>query len=146
MSTDSLHIVCPACLAVNRVPLSRLEAAPRCGGCHGALFLGRPMSVDEAGFQRLIERSDQPVLVDFWAPWCAPCRGMAAHLDAAAQKLEPHVRVAKIDVEAHQVIGARHNIRSLPTLAVFHGGQEISRHQGAIGAGEIVRFTAEALR
>ncbi|GMU43914.1 MAG: thioredoxin TrxC [Xanthomonadales bacterium] len=145
MSEPSLHIVCPSCLSTNRVPLARLEARPQCGRCKSALFQGRPLEVDAEGFRRLREHSEQPVLVDFWAPWCGPCLQMAPQLAAATQRLEPQLRVAKVDVQAQQDIGAELRIQSIPTLALFHGGREIARTQGAMGAMEIVRFVAEAL-
>ncbi|MCB1602685.1 MAG: thioredoxin TrxC [Xanthomonadales bacterium] len=143
--SESLHIICPACQSKNRVPLDRLEAGPVCGRCKQPLFRGKPVEVDSTGFRRLIEHSEQPVLVDFWAPWCGPCVSMAPQLAAATTRLEPQVRVAKIDIQAHQDIGAEFRIQSIPTLALFHGGREIARQQGAIGANDIVRFAAEAL-
>lgn len=145
MSEESLHIVCPSCLSTNRVPLARLEAHPQCGRCKAALFQGRPLEVDAEGFRRLIEHSEQPVLVDFWAPWCGPCVQMAPQYAAATQRLEPQLRVAKLDVQAHQEVAAALRIQSIPTLALFHGGREIARTQGALGAMDIVRFAAEAL-
>lgn len=142
----TLNIVCPHCAATNRVPVERLEQAPVCGRCKERLFVGKPLDADEASFQHLIERSDQPVLVDFWAPWCGPCVQMAPQLAAATTRLEPHVRVVKVDVQAQQNVGAALGIQSIPTLALFHGGREIARTQGAMGAGAIVQFAAEALR
>lgn len=144
--TDSLHIICPACLSKNRVPVAGLEDHPVCGRCKVPLFQGNPMEVDSAGFQRLIEQSDQPVLVDFWAPWCGPCVSMAPQLKAATSRLEPQVRVAKIDIQAHQDIAATWRIQSIPTLALFHGGREVTRTQGSMSAHDIVRFAAESLR
>lgn len=144
--TDTLNIVCPSCAATNRVPLARLQQAPICGRCKQALFQGKPLDVDAQGFKHLIEHSEQPVLVDFWAPWCSPCVQMAPQLAAATTRLEPQVRVVKVDVQAQAAIGSEYGIQSIPTLALFHGGREIARTQGAMPAGEIVRFAAEALR
>ncbi len=144
MSQDLL-IVCPSCQSKNRVPVERLEANPVCGRCKAALFQGHPVEVDGAGLQRLIEASDQPVLVDFWAPWCGPCVQMAPQLAAATTRLEPQIRVAKVDIQAHQEVGGIHRVQSIPTLALFHGGREIARRQGSVGAMEIVRFVAEAV-
>jgi thioredoxin 2 len=143
---NSLHVVCPGCGATNRLPVARLEQAPSCGRCKAPLYRGEPVELDAAAFDHLLARSEQPVLIDFWAPWCQPCLSMAPQYKAATARLEPHVRVAKIDIEAHPVIAQRHRIQSIPTLALFHGGREIARTQGAMGAGDIVRFAAEALR
>ena len=138
-------IICPSCQSKNRVPVEKLEARPVCGRCKEPLFQGHPVELDSAGFQRMVEHSEQPVLVDFWAPWCGPCVQMAPQLAAATQRLEPQVRVIKVDIEANQDVGAAHRVQSIPTLAVFHGGREIARRQGAVGAMEIVRFVAVAV-
>ena len=143
--SDSRHIVCPHCHAVNRVPAARLEQNPKCGQCHQPLFSGHPVALTAATFARHIERSDIPVLVDFWAPWCGPCKMMAPQFEQAARLLEPRVRLAKADTEAEQTLGAQYGIRSIPTLALFSGGREIARQPGARGAQEIVRWVQAQL-
>lgn len=139
--SEPLHIVCPHCQAVNRLPPGRLDAAPNCGKCHRALFDGKPVEVNEAAFRKHLERNDIPVLVDFWAPWCGPCKMMAPHYAQAATQLEPRVRVLKVDTDSEQALGARYNIRSIPTLALFRGGREIARQAGAMNASGIVQWT-----
>jgi len=141
MSTEPLHVVCPHCHTTNRVAPAALASAPDCGKCHRPLFTGHPLALDdEAAFDKHIARSQLPVLVDFWAPWCGPCRAMAPQFEAAAQQLEPQVRLAKVNTEAVQGLAARYNIRSIPTLALFVNGREVARQPGAMGAADIVRW------
>jgi len=137
---DALHVVCPNCDGVNRVPAARLGQQPNCGQCHRSLFTAHPVELTQASFARHISRSDIPVLVDFWAPWCGPCKTMAPHFARAAQLLEPGVRLAKVDTDTAPGIGSRYGIRSIPTLILFHGGREVVRQAGMMGTQDIVRW------
>jgi thioredoxin 2 len=145
--SDSKHIVCPHCHTTNRVKAQDMGNAPDCGKCHQPLFTAHPAELDEAAFDRHISRNDIPVLVDFWAPWCGPCRMMAPAYEQAAAQLEPRVRVVKVNTEEAQNLGARFNIRSIPTLALFQGGREVARQAGAMrSAADIVRWTQSQIK
>jgi len=144
--SEALHIVCPQCDAVNRLAAERLLDAPVCGKCAQALFNGRPLDVDSARFSKHVARNDIPVLVDFWAEWCGPCKMMAPHYAQAAQRLEPKVRLLKVDTERSQDLSAQFNIRSIPTLALFRGGREVARQAGAMDAGRLVAWVESQIR
>jgi thioredoxin 2 len=138
--SDPKHIVCPHCDAVNRVPADKLDANPTCGKCKQPLFTGQPIELDQGNFMRHIGNSDIPVLVDFWAPWCGPCKMMAPAFAQAAQMLESQMRLVKLDTEQAQQLAAQFNIRSIPTLALFKGGREVARQAGAMDARGIVAW------
>lgn len=143
--TDLTRVSCTACAAVNRVPSSRLADAPICGRCKAALFTAAPIELDQAAFGRFLADNDLPILVDFWAPWCGPCVQMAPTFHAAAAKLEPRMRLVKLDTEQSPQLSAQLNIRSIPTLAVFVKGREISRQSGALPGPQLMQFAAQSV-
>ena len=142
---DSLKVACPHCHALNRVPNQRLTDSPTCGKCHEPLFTGHPVALGVDSFAAHQNRSDVPLLVDFWAPWCGPCLMMAPAFEAAAVQLEPRVRLAKVDTQSEPTLGQQFGIRSIPTLVLFRQGRELARQAGAMGAADIVRWTRQFL-
>lgn len=143
--SEPLHIVCPHCASINRVPAERLEQKPQCGHCHQPLFTGHPIELTSANFESHIRRSAVPLVVDFWASWCGPCQMMAPHFQRAALELEPRIRLAKVNTDEQQALGAQFAIRSIPTMVLFKEGREMARHSGAMSSSDIVRWIRSQL-
>ncbi|HEX8962941.1 MAG TPA: thioredoxin TrxC [Rhodocyclaceae bacterium] len=144
--SEALIVVCPHCHSPNRVPPERLGEGGSCGKCKQQLFAGAPLELDAASFDRHVGRSDLPVIVDFWAPWCGPCRSMAPAFAQAASQLEPSYRLAKVNTEEAGELAARYGIRSIPTLVAFRGGREVARQSGAMDAASLVRWIRNSVR
>ena len=137
-----MELACPVCAAVNRVPDDRLAERPNCGKCHSPLLPGKPVDLSSASFDTFVSRSGLPVVVDFWASWCGPCKMMAPVFAQTAGELATRARFAKVETEAEQGLAARYGIRSIPTLAIFRNGQEIARQAGALDGANLKRWLA----
>ncbi|MGA0613309.1 thioredoxin TrxC [Paracoccus sp. KR1-242] len=142
----ALKLTCLSCGQVNRLPEERLPAGPKCGICGEGLIPVKPRPVDFDTLQKAARNDDLPLLVDFWAPWCGPCRAMAPEFEKAAQQLKGRVRLVKIDTEAHPKASQRWNIRGIPAFILFRAGREIAREAGARPAADLVRFAETATR
>ncbi len=129
---EALHITCPNCLTTNRVPREKLALGGKCGECRDRLFSGEPIEFTERNFHRHVENTDVPIVIDFWASWCGPCHMFAPIFAESANALEPQVRLAKLDTEAHPRLAAEYGVRSIPTLVIIKGGREVARQTGAM--------------
>ena len=142
---QKMHLVCPHCNATNRVPSDKLQAELNCGKCHADLLQAHPDNLVEAAFNAQLAKSDLPLVVDFWAPWCGPCRSMAPAYEKVSHDMHGKARFVKVNTEDEQGLAAKFNIRSIPTLAVFAGGREIARQPGAMSAPDVARWVSAAL-
>lgn len=145
-AAELLVVACPIDAALNRVPRTKLDRNPKCGKCHNPLFQGKAVELNAANFDSHALKSDLPVVIDFWAEWCGPCRMMTPNFEAAAAQLEPRVRLGKLDTEAEPAIAGRYGVRSIPSMVMIRKGQEIARTAGAMPTSAIVNWVEEALR
>ena len=141
-TVQTVQVACPDCLSANRVPADRLADHPKCGKCGTELLDGAPVALDERTFDDFVARTALPVLVDFWAPWCGPCRAMAPAFEKAATEMRTQVRFAKVNTDEAQGLAARMGILAIPTLMVFKNGKELERMSGALDARSLQRWVA----
>lgn len=143
--SESMIVACPHCNKLNRIPEDKLKNSPNCGACKQALFTQKPIALSQATFANHTTKSQIPVLIDFWASWCGPCKMMAPVFEEAASKLEPAVRVAKVNTESEQQLAMQYNIRSIPTLVLIYAGKEVDRISGAMNLSQLLQWTSNAL-
>jgi thioredoxin 2 len=138
---ESLQVVvCPGCHSANRLPSARLGDGPRCGKCKQPLFTGEPIQLTDQSFDRHLKRSDIPLVTDFWAAWCGPCKMMAPFFEQAAAQLEPRVRLVKVNTDENPMLAQRYRINSIPTTVVFKGGREVARQPGAMNMQQLLQW------
>lgn len=145
-AAEMLVIACPTDASLNRVPRAKLDQKPKCGRCHNPLFQGKAVELNAANFDAHTLKSDVPIVIDFWAEWCGPCRMMTPNFEMAVPRLEPRVRLGKLDTEAQPAIAQRYGIRGIPSMVMIRKGREIARTSGAMPTSAIVDWVEQALR
>jgi thioredoxin 2 len=144
-ATEMLVVACPADASLNRVPRAKLDKNPKCGRCHNPLFQGKAVELNAANFDSHALKSDLPIVIDFWAEWCGPCRMMTPNFEMAVPRLEPRVRLGKLDTEAEPAIARRYGIRGIPSMVMIKKGREVARTSGAMPTSAIVAWVEQAL-
>jgi thioredoxin 2 len=145
-AAEMLVVACPTDASLNRVPRAKLDRNPKCGRCHNPLFQGKAVDLNAANFDWHTLKSDVPIVIDFWAEWCGPCRMMSPNFEMAVPRLEPRVRLGKLDTEAEPAIAQRYGIRGIPSMVMIRRGQEVARTSGAMPTSAIVDWVEMALR
>ena len=144
-AAEMLVVACPTDASLNLVPRAKLDRNPKCGRCHNPLFQGKAVELNAANFDSQALKSDLPIVSDFWAEWCGPCRMMTPNFEMAAPRLEPRVRLGKLDTEAEPAIARRYGIRGIPSMVMIRKGQEVARTSGAMPTSAIVDWVEQAL-
>ena len=145
-AAEMVVVACPSDASLNRVPRAKLGQHPKCGKCHKPLFQGKAIELNAANFDAYALKSDLPLVIDFWAEWCGPCRMMTPNFERAAPLLEPRVRLGKLDTEAEPAIAQRYGLRGIPSMVMIKKGREVSRTSGAMPTSAIVTWVEQALR
>ena len=143
--SESLHVVCPDCSSTNNIPVDRLADNPGCGKCKQRLFKSHPLDLDSSNFHKHIADNQIPVVVDFWASWCGPCKMMAPVFEQAASRLEPNLRLAKVNTETEQGLALQFNIRSIPTTIIFKNGTEVARQSGTMDLSGLINWVKSSV-